>query len=97
MTFIIVRPEAEADLARARDWYGRQRIGLGHEFLLSIDEALGRVSGAPELNPIVHKDLRRALVRRFPYAIYYRIDGNYVVVLGIFHAARASREWETRA
>ena len=94
---MIIRPLAEADLVNARDWYERQRDGLGSAFLLSIDEVFERINHAPETNPLVHRDLRRALIQRFPYAVYYRIESDEVVVLGIFHAARAPGEWESRA
>ena len=92
-----ILPQAEADLANARDWYERQRGGLGSAFLLSMEEVLERIRRTPEMNPVVHRDVRRALTRRFPYAVYYRIEGDEVVVLGIFHAGRAPREWQSRA
>ena len=94
---MIIRPEAEADLANARDWYERQRAGLGAEFLLCVEEVLERIGRTPEMYMAVHHDVRRALTRRFPYAVYYRIAGNDVVVLGIFHTRRDPREWQSRA
>lgn len=94
---MIIRPEAEADLANARDWYERQRAGLGAEFLLCVEEVLERIGRTPEMYMVVHHDVRRALTRRFPYAVYYRIAGNDVVVLGILHTRRAPREWQSRA
>ena len=92
-----ILPEAEADLDNARDWYERQRGGLGSAFLLSMEEVLGRIRRTPDMNPVVYRDVRRALTRRFPYAVYYRIEGDEVVVVGIFHAVRAPREWQSRA
>ena len=46
---------------------------------------------------VVYHDIRRALTRRFPYAVYYRIVGNEVVVLGILHTRRDPCEWQSRA
>ena len=94
---MIIRPEAEADLANARDWYERQRAGLGAEFLLCVEEVLERIGRTPEMYMMVHHDVRRALTRRFPYAVYYRVAGNDVVVLGILHTRRDPREWQSRA
>jgi plasmid stabilization system protein ParE len=94
---MIIRPEAEADLVNARDWYERQRAGLGAEFFLCVEEMLERISRTPEMYRVVHHDVRRALTRRFPYAVYYRIAGNDVVVLGIMHTRRDPREWQSRA
>ena len=61
---MIIRPEAEADLANARDWYERQRIGLGAAFLLCVEEVLERVGRTPEMYMVVYHDVRRALTRR---------------------------------
>lgn len=54
---MIIRPEAEADSVDARDWYERQRSGLGSAFLLTMEELLGRISRTPEMNPVVHRYL----------------------------------------
>ena len=69
---MIIRPEAEADLVAARAWYEKQREGLGAEFILCVEEALQRIGRMPEMYAVVHRDIRRVLTRRFPYAIYYR-------------------------
>ena len=67
---MIIRPEAEADLATARDWYERQHAGLGAEFLLCVEEVLERIGRTPEMYRVVHHDIRRVLTRQFPYAVY---------------------------
>ena len=94
---MIIRPEAEADLANARDWYERQRAGLGAAFLLCVEEVLERIGRTPEMYRVVYRDVRWVLTRRFPYAVYYRIVGHDVVVLGILHTHRDPHEWQSRA
>jgi hypothetical protein len=59
-------PDADAELAEARQWYSHQRADLDIEFMLRIDEALSRIVRDPHLYPIVYKTLRRVVVRRFP-------------------------------
>ena len=93
---MIIRPEAEADLATARSWYERQRAGLGAEFLLCMEEVVERIDRTPEMYRMVYHDVRRALTRRFPYAVYYRIAGQAVVILGILHMRRDPHEWQSR-
>ena len=93
---MIIRPEAETDLVNARDWYERQRQGLGAAFLLCVEEVLERIGRTPGLYSAVYHDVRRALTRRFPYAVYY-IAGTEVIVLGILHTRRDPREWQSRA
>jgi plasmid stabilization system protein ParE len=58
---MIIRPEAEADLINARDWYERQRAELGAEFLLCVEEVLERIGLTPEMYRVVYCDVRRAL------------------------------------
>src|SRR4051812_41956234 len=68
---IVIRPAAAADIEDAFVWYEQKRPGLGFEFLKVIDEALAAIQRAPQLQPVIHRNARRALLRRFPYGIYY--------------------------
>jgi toxin ParE1/3/4 len=94
---LIIREEAEADLAYARKWYDQQRAGLGDEFILCVDAAFERIRRMPEVNPILHKGVRRALVRRFPYGVFYRFEVDYISVLAVMHNRRDPRRWQSRA
>lgn len=93
---LVVRPEAEADALEAFRWYNEQVPGLGQEFLAEIDHALESIHAHPEANRKVYREYRRGLMRRFPYSIFYSIQGERVVVFGIFHAARNPRVWRRR-
>ena len=64
-------PEADAELTEAREWYSHQRKDLDLEFMECIDEALLRVVRNPQSFPVVYSTLRRVVVRRFPFAIFY--------------------------
>lgn len=94
---MIIRPEAEADVADAQEWYERQRQGLGAEFVLCVEEVFARIERTPGMYGEVYRGVRRALTRRFPYAVYYRVEGDVVVVLGVFHTRRDPRQWQSRA
>ena len=89
-------PEAEADISEAYSWYRNRGLGLGEEFLRSLDACLDEVARFPDSNPVVHHSLRRALIRRFPYCVFYLIQPTRVVVIGIFHARRDPRAWRRR-
>ena len=95
-TKLIVAPEAEQDLAEANAWYEQQRAGLGEEFMGCIDARIEAICRWPEMCEIVHEDYRRALVRRFPYAIFYEHSENAVTVYSIFHTARDPQKWRQR-
>ena len=81
-------PEAEAELTEARQWYAHQRQDLDLEFMQCIDDALRRVVGNPYLFPIIYRNLRRAVVRRFPFAVFFEIGLNEIQVVAVFHSRR---------
>ena len=93
---LVVRPATAADLEDAFLWYERQRAGLGDEFLVAVEQVFGAVLETPRRYRVVHRDTRRAQVRRFPYSVFYRIVGDEVVVVGCFHGSRNPRRWEGR-
>lgn len=90
----LVEPEAEAELDEAFSWYEGRAAGLGGEFVRVAAFALIRRN--PEQFPRVRSDIRRALVRRFPYAVYYVVEPEQVVVLGVIHTRRHPRRWQSR-
>lgn len=89
-------PEAAADLDEAYAWYERQRTGLGEEFLGSVEACIEQICRNPEWCPIVHEQYRRALVRRFPYGIFYDFADQKVTVYAVFHTARDPAKWRQR-
>ena len=91
------RREAEADVIEAFDWYRNCGQGLGEEFLRSLDSCLATIQRLPQSNQLVHRDIRRALLRRFPYCIFYVLEDEEVTVLACFHAKREPTTWKERA
>jgi|SRR5262245_1398332 len=89
-------PEADTELAESRLWYARQRENLDLEFMQSIDDALARIAANPNLCPIVYRNLRRAVVRRFPFAIFYEIAIDEIQVIAVFHSRRDPEKWKVR-
>lgn len=92
----IVRPAAAADIDDAFLWYESQRPGLGHEFLAAANTLMDAVTQHPLRYPIVHRDTRRALLRRFPYAVYFRVYDDVIVVIACMHGRRSPRRWRVR-
>ena len=93
---INVRPAALDEMERAWSWYEEQRPGLGDEFRACVDAALAAVARDPRAYPRVEGELRRALVRRFPYVVMYLEEPDRVEVIAVFHGARDPREWRRR-
>lgn len=89
-------PDAETELAEAGQWYAHQREGLDLEFMQSIDDALLRIVSNPDVYPIVYRTLRRAVVRRFPFAIFYEVAADEIQVVAVFHSRRDPKSWKSR-
>ena len=93
---LIIRPEAENDLTAAYGWYEGQREGLGLEYLLCVEAVVGAIGRHPLAHPLVHRNVRRALVRRFPYGVFCFLDDTTVVVVAVFHCRRDPSSWQER-
>jgi plasmid stabilization system protein ParE len=89
-------PEADAELTEARQWYSHHRKDLDLEFMECVEDALARILSNPYLFPVVHGSLRRTVVRRFPFAIFYQIIADEVQVIAVFHSRRNPEVWKSR-
>jgi len=89
------RPEAEAEALETRDWYEGRRIGLGAAFRKALDETVERIADNPLQFQRARGETRRAILRRFPYAVYFRVAGNDIVVLAV-HGRQHERRWRSR-
>lgn len=94
---LVIRRAARADFDEAFDWHERQRPGLGLEFADRVQAVFDSIAGMPELRAPVHRDVRLALVKPFPYSVVYRIPDNRVVVLAVFHNKRDPNIWKSRS
>ncbi len=93
---LIIRRKAEAELTEAFDWYEAQVAGLGSDFLLCVDAVLNAIQRNPEQYPVVHRTIRRALTRRFPYKILFVVEERTIAVLAVFHVKRNPKRWQER-
>ena len=93
---LILAPEVELDLTEAYVWYERRRLGLGEDFMTSVDACLQRICRNPESYETVHQGYRRALVRRFPFGVFYEHTESSVTVHAIFHTSRKPDDWHER-
>jgi plasmid stabilization system protein ParE len=89
------RPEAEAEALETRDWYEGRRPGLGSEFRAALDETIERIADNPTQFRLVRGETRRAILNRFPCAVYFRPDGEDIVVLAV-HGRQHPRRWQSR-
>jgi plasmid stabilization system protein ParE len=83
-----VRPEAELDLERAASWYEARRAGLGAEFADEIARLFLSLADGPYHFAEYEAGLRRAFPRRFPYGVYFTVNGDDVIVTSNLHMSR---------
>ena len=93
----IVRPLAEADLEQTANWYNEEQEGLGSRFLSDVDQVFERIRERPQQFPAVSGDIRRALLRTFPYAVYFRQTDEMIRVLAVLHLRRRPGLWQVRS
>lgn len=93
---VVFRRAAQDELENAAAWYDEQRRGLGEEFLRELGDAIEKIAASPERYPVVFESVRRTVLRRFPYAIYFRQRQDVLVVLAVFHGRRNPMIWKRR-
>lgn len=92
---IVLGLAAEREFDVAADWY-QQQAGLGVKFVKHVRDVLDRIRRTPELYGVVHRNIRCARVRRFPYNVFYRIQSDRIEVIAILHAHRDPAIWKAR-
>jgi plasmid stabilization system protein ParE len=95
---LILGPVAEEELAEAIRWYEGQRKGLGKSLRVAVRETFQAIRASPEARAVVRPpDVRRALVTRFPYAVFFRVVEGNVRVISVFHTSRDPANWQRAA
>lgn len=89
-------PEARVEFDEAADWYEQRQVGLGVDFVAKVGDVLARIASNPRMHQMVYGDVRRAVVRRFPFVVLYREEASEVVVIAVFHASRNPAIWQSR-
>ena len=94
MFTVILTPAARAELIDAQDWYEAEASGLGRRFRHAIEALAERMSANPRQFPVVFKNVRRALLRRFPYALFFVVEDEILLIIACFHASRDPLQWQ---
>lgn len=93
---VIFLPEAEAEMYEAAKYYESQASGLGIDYLSEVERAVASISESPMTWPKVKGELRRRLVRRFPFGILYYIESEEIVLVAVAHLRKKPGYWEKR-
>jgi len=93
---VVFLAEAEAEFKEAQAWYEERTPGLGQAFVTNVQAAIQRIRRAPVQFPAVDGEVRRALIRRFPYGVFYLNEEDRIVVIAVYHSSRDPKEWRSR-
>jgi len=93
MTPVYFLPSAEAELLAAQAWYDARAGGLGDRFFRAVDGVAARIADNAQQFPMVRGELRRALVPRFPYVLFFRVEDDGAYVVACAHTSRAPFYW----
>jgi toxin ParE1/3/4 len=93
---VVWLPEAEADLQDARAWYDVIRPELGERFARAVEKTIQSIAHRPDQFPVIHRERRRAGVRRFPYGIFFEVQEKQILIVACFHAKRDPERWQAR-
>ncbi len=89
-------PDAEEEMYEAAKYYQSQASGLGSDYLSEVEKAVGSIAIAPLTWPKIEGELRRRIVRRFPFGILYYTDVKETVIVAIAHLRRKPGYWKKR-
>jgi len=93
---VVFRPQAESELISASEWYDERSAQAGREFRADVETTIQLIGTQPEIFARIRGDIRHALLRRFPYAIYFQILDDHIVILAVMHGHRDPDVWRSR-
>lgn len=93
---LVFRPEADLEINEAAEWYEAREQGLAVEFLRVLDACIESIRRSPLLYPVVSGEVRRAVLRRFPYSVIYMVREDEILVIACFHGQRDPKRWQDR-
>jgi plasmid stabilization system protein ParE len=96
MTAIVFLPPAQEEMTAASRYYQAQSTGLGTEFLAEVERTIDAIVSHPKAAPKVKPNIRRRLLKRFPFGILYVATVDEIVVLAVMHLRRRPGYWQDR-
>jgi plasmid stabilization system protein ParE len=97
MASVFILPAAQLEIREAFDWYETQGAGLGRRFLAEVYRQIDRLADHPAHFPMLHKDIRRARLRVFPYGLFFREMSGRIYLIACCHSRRDPMVWRDRA
>lgn len=96
MKSLFYHPLADAEVIKAARFYELRSPGLGFVFVAEIQRAETQIAENPEASPTIRGDIRRKLLRRFPYGLMYAVETDCIRVVAVAHSKRRPYYWWNR-
>jgi plasmid stabilization system protein ParE len=93
---IVSDARVDRDIGAVYAWYENEREGLGAELLAELRATYTRIVDGPLRYQVLRSDIRRAMLRRFPYAVYFAVEADSIIVVAVLHASRNPSAWQRR-
>jgi plasmid stabilization system protein ParE len=94
---LVISAEAAGDIDEAMTWLSDISPNLPMRFEAELEHVYASILDYPQLYPVVYKTFRRALLRRFPYSVFYVVDASVVLIVAVIHQSRDEETWKRRA
>lgn len=93
---VVFAPEAESDVTESYRWYEAREPGLGEDFLRCVEASVLSIQRQPEMYPVAVDKFRHALIRRFPFEIFYESVRAQITIYAVFHCSQDPQKWRER-
>jgi plasmid stabilization system protein ParE len=85
--------EADVEFRESVRYYEDKAPGLGIAFIAEVDRVAAVVASQPSIGRLVDDELRKFVLRRFPYNVIYAVEGDEVVITAVAHHKRRPFYW----
>jgi len=93
---IIIHESAELELAESVEFYNKESLGLGAQFIDEIDETIQLIAAFPESSPVIRGKVRCKPLKKFPYTLIYSLRPTEIRILAVSHQKRRPYYWHLR-
>jgi len=92
----LLSPFAELDLDSIQEWYIKYDQVIFKKFDIEFENCLGHILSNPHQYPVVHNSIRRAILKQFPYSLFFKIIEDRIIILSVIHHKRNPKIWKKR-
>ncbi|MGB3509573.1 MAG: type II toxin-antitoxin system RelE/ParE family toxin [Microcoleaceae cyanobacterium] len=92
----VFHPAALTEYSEAVEFYAERRVEIAQTFINAVENTIFKIVESPTRWPVIDEDIRRCLMRKFPYGILYTIEDNFILILAVMHCSREPGYWKDR-